>query len=301
MSAAENQTLTVPAPAKLNLFLHITGRRADGYHELETLFQFLDFADEVHLCLRNDGVIERGRVLANVPEHQDLSIRAAVLLQRHLGTPLGARIDILKRLPLGGGLGGGSSDAASTLLGLNSLWQGGLGLGPLAELGLQLGADVPVFIHGHAALARGVGEQLSAAEPPCPWYLVLNPREKVSTAEIFALPALTRNSTPLKIPGFVQNVAAGFEDGAFWAQTRNDCQQVVAARYAGIRLALDWLENQASAWPGGRLTGTGGCVFAAFADEQAAQSALAARPAGMDGFVARGLNVSPAHAGWATG
>ena len=288
------EILHLPAPAKLNLFLHITGRRDDGYHELETLFQFLDYADEVQLRLRDDGLIERGRALAGVPQAQDLSIRAAVLLQKKLTTPLGVTIDILKRLPLGGGLGGGSSDAASTLLGLNRLWRGGLGPGELAELGLQLGADVPVFIHGRAALAKGVGERLWSVEPPCPWYLVLIAPVNVSTEEVFNAPALTRNSQPLKIPGFVQNAGAGLEDCAFWAQTRNDCQQVVCERYPQIRRALEWLAEQDRVWPGGRLTGTGGCVFAAFAEQGLAEGALAKRPAGLDGFVARGLNVSPA-------
>ncbi len=288
-------SLILPAPAKLNLFLHITGRRGDGYHELETLFQFLDYADEVQLQLRHDGVIERGLDLADVPLKRDLSIRAALLLQEKLATPLGATIKIIKRLPLGGGLGGGSSDAASTLLGLNKLWRGGLGLSALAELGLQLGADVPVFIHGHAALARGVGERLWPVEPPCPWYLVLISPVNVSTEEIFNAPALTRNTAPLKIPGFVQSIAGGLKGCTFWARTRNDCQQVVSGRYTQIHRALDWLAEQDSVWPGGRLTGTGGCVFTAFAEQNEAERALAARPAGLEGFVARGLNISPAH------
>ena len=293
MTAGE--TVILPAPAKLNLFLHITGRRGDGYHELETLFQFLDYADEVQLRLRGDGVIERGRDLRGVSPERDLSLRAAVLLQEKLASPLGVTLDVIKRLPLGGGLGGGSSDAASTLLGLNRLWRGGLGLGALAELGLQLGADVPVFVHGHAALARGVGERLWPVEPPCPWYLVLIPPMNVSTEEIFSTPALTRNTAPLKIPGFAKNLAGGLKGCTFWARTHNDCQPVVCEHHAQIRSALDWLAKQDSVWPGGRLTGTGGCVFAAFAQQSIAENALAARPAGLGGFVARGLNVSPAH------
>ncbi len=294
---AKHHALIVPAPAKLNLFLHITGRRSDGYHELETVFQFLDYADEVRLDLRKDAVIERVRALEHIPEEEDLSIRAARMLQKtHAGCP-GARIEIIKRLPLGGGLGGGSSDAASTLLGLNELWQCGLGLEELAALGLQLGADVPVFIYGHAAFARGIGERLQPVNPPCPWYLVLIPEKNVSTEEIFATPALTRNSAPLKISGFVQGDGDCFGDGAFWAQTRNDCQQVVCERYACIRGALEWLSQCNTLWPGGRLTGTGACVFAAFAEKGQAERALSTRPKGLEGFIAQGLNVSPAHAG----
>jgi 4-diphosphocytidyl-2-C-methyl-D-erythritol kinase len=289
------QDLVLPAPAKLNLFLHITGRRADGYHELETLFQFLDFADEVHLSLRDDGIIEQGQALEGVPREDDLTIRAAELLQQKLGTHLGVRIDIHKRLPLGGGLGGGSSDAATTLLGLNRLWQGGLNLDQLADLGLALGADVPVFIHGHSALAKGVGEQLWPADPPCYWYLVLIPPLNVSTKEIFSLSALTRNSAPLKIPGFVQGIADPSFGNAFWAQTRNDCQSVVSERYHGVQQALDWLEEQDTVWPGGRLTGTGACVFAAFAQKSTAERALSNCPTELGGFIAQGINISPVH------
>ncbi len=305
MNAPTREVLCVPAPAKLNLFLHITGRRSDGYHELETLFQFLDFADEVQLTLRRDAVIERGRNLPGIRPEDDLCIRAARLLQQALATSLGVTVDVSKRVPMGGGLGGGSSDAASTLLGLNQLWEAGLSPEELALLGLQLGADIPVFIHGRAALAKGIGERLWPVDPPCPWYLVLIPPINVATAEIFAVPALTRNSAPLKIPGFVQEDEGGSTLGEFWGEfwrkTRNDCQQVVSGQYGVIRQALEWLSQCDTCWPQGRLTGTGSCVFAAFADRNSAELALATRPEGLDGFVAQGLNVSPAHLALSTG
>lgn len=268
-----------PAPAKLNLFLHITGRRADGYHLLQSVFQFLDYCDDIHFTVRADGAIIRGSELPGVPAEQDLVVRAARLLQQASGSPLGAEIRVVKRLPMGGGLGGGSSDAATTLVALNHLWSCGLSSLELAALGLRLGADVPVFIHGHAAWAEGVGEQLTPVELPEPWFLVLIPAVSVSTAEIFGAAELTRNSPPITIRAFL----AG-EGG-------NVCETVVRSRYPAVAAALDWLGQYGTA----RMTGTGACVFAAFESEVLAQQAFAQRPDEWHGFVARGRNRSPLH------
>ena len=266
-----------PAPAKLNLFLHITGRRADGYHLLQTVFQFLDYSDEVHLTVRSDGAIRRLSDLPGVPQEQDLVVRAAQLLQRESGTPLGADIQVTKRLPMGGGLGGGSSDAATILLALNQLWKTGLTDEQLAALGLRLGADVPVFVHGLATWAEGVGEKFTPVVLPEPWFVVLIPAVSVSTAEIFGAPELTRNSPPITIRAFL----AG-EGG-------NVCEPVVRSRYPAVAEALDWLGKYGAA----RMTGTGACVFAAFDTEAQARQVFATRPEGWNGFVARGCNRSP--------
>lgn len=269
-----------PAPAKINRFLHVLGRRADGYHRLQTVFQFLDRCDTVHLRVRADGVIRRTADLPGIPEADDLTLRAARALQRASGTALGVDIRVTKVLPAGGGLGGGSSDAATTLVALNRLWACGLDEDALARLGLELGADVPVFVRGRAAWADGVGEDLQPLDPdPC-WFVVLAPECQVSTAEVFQAPELTRNSAPIRITDFL-------EGGG-----RNDCEPVVRARYAGVARALDAL----AAFGRPRLTGTGSCVFLACATEAAARAAWqACRAAGWDGFVARGLNHSPLH------
>jgi 4-diphosphocytidyl-2-C-methyl-D-erythritol kinase len=266
-----------PAPAKLNLFLHITGRRADGYHLLQTVFQFLDRGDSLEFELREDGRILRSEGPAAIPEASDIVLKAAQLLKERSGTRLGASIKLRKILPVEAGLGGGSSDAATTLLVLDRLWQTHLGDTRLAALGLELGADVPVFIGGQAAWAEGVGEVLTPVELPEPWYLVLQPAVRVSTREVFQAPELTRNSAPIKI--------ARFRSGP----TRNDFEPVVRSRYPQVSEALDWLGAHAEA----RLTGSGACVFAAFADEVAAQRVYAALPQGWDGFVAKGCNRSP--------
>jgi len=266
-----------PAPAKLNLFLHITGRRADGYHLLQTVFQFLDHGDSLEFELREDGYILRSEGPAEIPEDSDMVLKAARLLQEQSGTRLGASIKLRKILPVEAGLGGGSSDAATTLVALDQLWRTRLGNARLKALGLELGADVPVFIGGQAAWAEGVGEVLTPLELPEPWYLVLQPACRVSTREIFQAPELTRNSAAIKI--------ARFRSGP----TRNDFEPVVRSRYPQVSEALDWLGAHAEA----RLTGSGACVFAAFADETAARRVYAALPQGWRGFVAKGCNRSP--------
>lgn len=266
-----------PAPGKLNLFLRIVGRRTDGYHLLQTVFQFIDRCDQLYFRLREDGLIRRQNLLPDVPEDQDLVMRAARALNEAAGGAPGVDIHVEKRLPMGGGIGGGSSDAATTLVALNALW--GLDWPPerLAEIGLGLGADVPVFVHGRAVWAEGVGEQFSPVELGEPWYVVLQPPVHVSTADVFRDPDLTRDSPPIKIRGFV---AGGI---------RNDCEAVVRRRYPPVAEALDWLAQHGKA----RLTGTGACVFAAFEDEVRARGVLARAPAAWNGFVAKGLNRSP--------
>lgn len=271
--------LTLPAPAKLNLWLHITGRRADGYHELETVFQFLEHGDELSFALRDDGQIRLRTEIEGVPHDSNLIVRAARLLQAQSGTPLGADIWLHKVLPMGGGIGGGSSDAATTLLALAHLWQLDWGEDRLASLGLSLGADVPVFVRGHAAFAQGVGEQLTPVDPEEPWYVVLVPQVSVSTAEIFSHPELTRDSLPLKM----RPVPEG--------NSRNDCQPVVEQRYPEVRNALISLGKFTEA----RMTGTGSCVFGAFPSKAEADKVLALLSETQTGFVAKGSNVSMLH------
>jgi len=266
-----------PAPAKLNLFLHVLGRRPDGYHELQTAFQFIDLCDELEFSPRPDGKLVRTEGPADVPEDQDLVIRAANKLRTEAGRALGADIILRKRIPIQGGLGGGSSDAATTLVALNRLWGLGFTVDRLAEIGRGLGADVPVFVRGQAAWAEGVGEKLTPIEPPENRYVVIRPDCAVSTAEIFQAPELTRNSAPTTIRAF-------FESGG-----RNDCEPVVRKRYPAVAEALDWLNRFASA----RLTGTGSCIFASVADDARARDILAALPARWQGFVVRGCNRSP--------
>ncbi len=268
-----------PAPAKINLFLHIIGRRPDGYHLLQTAFQFLDQGDALYFTPRDDGAIRLLTPLPGVSEQQDLTMRAATLLQRHAGTSLGVDISVEKRLPMGAGLGGGSSDAATTLVALNRLWGVDLPDGQLAELGLQLGADVPVFVHGRAAWAEGVGERLTPIDLPESWYVVVIPPCHVSTAEIFTAPELTRNVPPLTIPAFLSGVGS------------NVCEVVVCRRYPEVGQALTWLGGYAQA----RMSGTGSAVFAAFADKAQAQSVVEAVPARWVAFMARGCNRSPLH------
>jgi 4-diphosphocytidyl-2-C-methyl-D-erythritol kinase len=269
-----------PAPAHLNLFLHITGRRADGYHELQTVFQFLDLADRLYFGTRADGEIRRFGGPAGVAAADDLCVRAASLLQSYAGIPQGVDIYNEKILPAGGGLGGGSSDAATTLWALNRLWGLGLDAGELAGLGLQLGADVPVFLHGRSSWAEGVGEILTPVELPEPWFLVLDPNVSVSTAAVFSDTELTRDTPRMTI----RDLLSG--DG------RNDCEAVVRRRYPEVAAALDWLNSQSPA----RLTGTGACVFAAFDAETEALEIAARVPSRWNAFVARGLNRSPLHA-----
>jgi 4-diphosphocytidyl-2-C-methyl-D-erythritol kinase len=268
-----------PAPAKLNLFLHVTGRRADGYHELQTLFQLIDLADEITFTVRQDGQIERSSGAAGVAAEADLVVRAARALQVATGTRLGATIAVHKRIPLGGGLGGGSSDAATTLLVLNQLWACGLSLTELAALGLPLGADVPVFVQGSSAWAEGVGERLKPVELPPAWYVLILPAVHVSTATVFQSPELTRNSPLITIRAF-------FESGG-----RNDCEPVVRAQFPQVAEALEWLGRFAPA----RLTGTGACVFAPCRSAAEAERLAARVPDRWRSYVARGLNTSPVH------
>jgi len=312
-------TLSCPAPAKLNLFLHVVGRRADGYHLLQTLFRFIDFGDTLHFTLREDGVVRRVSTLDGVPQEQDLCVRAARLLQQECGCPLGVDIALEKRIPMGGGLGGGSSDAATTLLALNRLWQLGLSRERLMRIGLDLGADVPVFVFGENAFAEGVGEQLQAYSLPDAWYVVLFPPVHVATAQIFAHPELTRNTISLRIralpmaqlfqskfEGETRRRRANDEDSASSTarsergsqhsvtdevelELHNDLQPVVCSLYPEVARHLSWLGQFAEA----RITGSGACVFAEFVSAGQAQAVLEHLPPDMCGIVARGLPHHP--------
>ena len=273
-----------PAPAKLNLFLHVTGRRADGYHELQTLFQLIDLNDTVAIRVTADGRIERPAGPTGVDPDSDLTVRAAKALQEATGCKAGASLRITKRIPMGGGLGGGSSDAATVLLALNHLWRCGLSIDELARIGLPLGADVPVFIRGSSAWAEGVGERLESVELPERWYVVVHPGVAVPTRDVFQSPELTRNSPVITIRAF-------FGPGGLSA-SRNDCEPVVRARYPEVADALSWLEKFAPA----RLTGTGSCIFASFASAIDAERVAARVPDRWRAFVARGLNESPVRA-----
>ncbi|MCI4204775.1 4-(cytidine 5'-diphospho)-2-C-methyl-D-erythritol kinase [Dickeya dianthicola] len=270
-----------PSPAKLNLFLYITGRRLDGYHNLQTLFQFLDYGDTLTITPRQDQQIVLLTPLPGVPDEQNLVVRAARQLQAYCqqaGLPFaGADIAVDKRLPMGGGLGGGSSNAATVLVALNQLWHSQIPVDALAALGLELGADVPVFVHGHAAFAEGVGERLTPVSPPEKWYLVIHPGVSIPTPLIFADPDLTRD-TPVR--PLSQLLTQTF---------RNDCEAVARKRFRKVEERLLWLLEYAPS----RLTGTGACVFAEFDTESAARQVLNRVPEGLQGFVARGVNVSP--------
>ncbi len=266
-----------PAPAKLNLFLHVTGRRPDGYHDIQTVFQLVDLADRLYFTPRRDAGVLRVGGPAGVPPHEDLCVRAARRLQAACGHGRGVEIRLEKRIPVQGGLGGGSSDAATTLVALNEIW--GLRLAPslLAELGLELGADVPFFVHGETAWAEGVGERLTPLSLPERHFAIVFPGVGVSTAEVFQAPELTRKTPETTIRGFLK------------AGGRNDCEPVVTGRSPEVRRALEWLAGRGEA----RMTGTGSCVFAAFADRAGAEAALEGLPAQWQGFAARGLGRSP--------
>ena len=280
MRAADPAPTSWPAPAKLNLFLHVTGRRADGYHELQTLFQLIDLCDTITITVRADGRIERpAGPPANVPAEADLTLRAALALQQATGTALGADLRVHKRIPQGAGLGGGSSDAATALLALNELWECRLSLDQLALLALPLGADVPVFIQGSSAWAEGIGERLTSVSLPPAWYVIIYPGIGISTREVFQSPELTRNSRLITIRAF-------FQSGG-----RNDCEPVVRARSPEVAAALDWLAREGSA----ALTGTGSCVFTARASAADAERLAARVPDRWMSFVARGLDASPVH------
>lgn len=266
-----------PAPAKLNLFLHITGRRADGYHELQTAFQFLDYGDELQFEVTASSAIRLRQPVEGVADADNLIVRAARLLQQHSGCEQGAIISVSKRLPMGGGLGGGSSNAATTLVALNLLWNCGLSQEQLARLGLQLGADVPIFIAGFAAWAEGVGEKLTPISPAEPWFAVIKPDCHVSTAEIFSSSELTRDCEPITISRFLSG------------EGRNVCEAVVKKHYPAVANALNWLAQYASP----RMTGTGACIFADFENQQQAQHVVDNLPTNWQGFVAKGCNRSP--------
>jgi 4-diphosphocytidyl-2-C-methyl-D-erythritol kinase len=270
-----------PAPAKLNLFLHIVGRRADGYHELQSVFQFVDLCDELEIAVRADGEIARRSEILDVPAERDLCIRAARALQRAAGSTLGADIHLHKRIPIGAGLGGGSSDAATCLVALNRLWGLHWSIDRLAALGLTLGADVPVFIRGRAAWAEGVGERLTLLYPPLAPvetnYLILKPNVFVGTAEVFQDPELTRNSPAITIHGFLKTGG------------RNDCWSVVRRRYPDVARAFDWLSQFGTA----RLTGTGACVFLACESMETGRAIMRDAPSDCDAYLVRGLNDSP--------
>ena len=266
------------APAKLNLMLHIVGRRSDGYHELQTVFQLITLYDAIDISVRGDGVISRPNGPAGVPENEDLVVRAAHALKAVTGTGLGAYLSVLKRIPMGGGLGGGSSDAATTLVALNQMWKTGLTSAQLAAIGAKLGADVPIFVAGRSAWAEGIGEILTPVSLGAEsWYLVIFPGIAVPTAAVFQAPELTRNSPPTTMRGFL-------ETGG-----RNDCEAVVRARFPAVGEALDWLGRQAPA----RLTGTGSCVFAKFSRAADAERVAARVPDVWRAFVARGIDESP--------
>jgi len=266
-----------PAPAKINLFLHVVGRRADGYHLLQTVFRFLDFGDTLRCEPRSDSRVLLANPLPGVPPETDLTVRAACALQAATGSTAGVTLHIEKRLPMGGGLGGGSSDAATTLMALNHLWRTGLDSPQLQRIGLALGADVPIFVHGHAAFAEGVGEHFADLVLPAAWYLVLVPAVAVPTLEIFRAPQLRRNTPAIAIadwrPGF----------------GHNDLEAVACALYPEVTRHLDWLRHYGDA----RMSGSGACCFVEFVQESVARTALAALPDDMRGFVAAGLDQHP--------
>ncbi|AOY47858.1 TPA: 4-(cytidine 5'-diphospho)-2-C-methyl-D-erythritol kinase [Vibrio cholerae] len=270
-------TTVWPSPAKLNLFLYITGRRANGYHDLQTLFQFLDHGDELTITANNSGNITLSPALADVALEDNLIYKAAMALKNAAQSPLGADIQLHKVLPMGGGIGGGSSNAATTLVALNYLWQTGLSDDQLAEIGLALGADVPVFTRGFAAFAEGVGEELSAVEPEEKWYLVVRPAVSIATKDIFTHPQLMRNTPKRDLASLL---ATSYE---------NDCEKIVRSLYPEVDKQLSWLLQYAPS----RLTGTGSCVFAEFSSRKDAQAVFAQLSDNVLAFVAQGRNVSP--------
>ena len=283
-----------PAPAKLNLFLHVTGRRADGYHLLQSAFQLLDHGDTLHFDLRDDGEIRRVTDMPGVPEEQDLIVRALRLLQaeflrRHGRLPPGVDVAIDKRLPMGGGLGGGSSDAATALLAVNHLWQAGLDRDELMALGLPLGADIPFFIFGENAFAEGVGEKLEPLATPDCWYVVIEPGVAVPTAAIFCAGDLTRDSKPVRITDFSRHLTVDNDLKGFG---KNDLQSVATRLFPPVAEAVEWLGNYGDA----RMTGSGACVFCAFANESEADAVLADMPSKWRAWKAKSLTRHPMQA-----
>lgn len=272
-------SVVLPSPAKLNLFLHITGRRADGYHSLQTVFQLLDYGDRLTFRVNQSGDINLHTAMEAVAAEDNLIVRAAKLLQAATDCRQGCDIEIHKQIPMGAGLGGGSSNAATVLVGLNQLWQTGLSDDLLADMGAQLGADVPVFVRGHSAFAEGIGELLTAIDIPEQWYLVITPNVQVSTAEIFSNPQLTRDTSPIKIRALSE------------VQYRNDCQAVVEELYPAVKKALEWISDYRNPL----MTGTGASVFCSFDNQTEAQKALDLVPEQWSAFIARGDNRSSLH------
>jgi len=270
-----------PAPAKLNLFLHIVGRRDDGYHLLQTAFQFLDYGDELRFRLTDDGRVTRAAELEGVAPDADLTVRAARSLKQASGHAGGVEITLNKRIPLGGGLGGGSSDAATTLLALNRLWDLRMSVQDLASLGLALGADVPVFLHGRAAWAEGIGEQLTPIDPPQPWYTVIAPSVPVSTADVFREFAANRALTPYTPPRTIRDLREG--------RLGNELEPLVRARYPEVEQAFGILIPHGQP----RMTGSGGCVYIEVSDATKGRQIISNLPTGFTGFVARGMNRHP--------
>ena len=270
-----------PAPAKLNLFLHVVGRRRDGYHLLQSVVTLIDLHDTLRFRVRPDAIVHRMNDVPGVLPAEDLVVRAALLLQEASGTPQGADIEIEKRIPMGAGLGGGSSDAATTLLALNRLWKTGFDREALAEIGAGLGADVPFFIFGRPAWAEGIGDRLRDIEVPPRWYVILTPPAHVPTQVVYTAPELTRNTEPLKMEDF----SAHPNDPRF----HNDLELVVTARFPVVARHLEWLRSRGNA----RMTGSGSCVFAAFESRDAAQRVIDALPGSMSGFIAQGLTHHP--------
>ena len=273
------QFYAFPSPAKINLFLHITGQRNDGYHNLETAFQFLDYEDTLHFAVTEHIAIELLTPIAGVTNEENLIMRAATALQQATNTRLGAQIKIDKRLPMGGGIGGGSSNAATVLLVLNTLWQTQLTIEQLADIGLKLGADVPIFIHGFAAFATGVGEHLTAIAPEQPYYLISKPDVSISTQSVFTSPDLTRNTSPLDLDHLDIN------------SCHNDCQKLVIKQYPEVANLLAWLVEYAPS----RMTGTGACIFSRFETKEQAEYVQQQLPENISSFVAKGVNKSPLH------
>ena len=273
------ERLALNSPAKLNLMLHITGRRGDGYHLLQTVFQFIDLCDRMVFSVTEDGTITRIESNSPVPENEDISLYAAQVLQQRANLSQGVEISISKRIPIGGGLGGGSSNAATTLLALNRLWGLGLSVAELAEIGLELGADVPFFVTGYSAWATGIGEQLSRVELPEPWQLIIDPGIVVSTAKIFAAQELTRNCDAITIRAFLEGSGT------------NVCQPVACSLYPEIQQAIDWLGHYSAT----RMTGTGACVFAPFDSLEQAESVKLRVPEHWDSFIGKAMNLNPVH------
>jgi 4-diphosphocytidyl-2-C-methyl-D-erythritol kinase len=273
------------APAKINLFLHITGQRADGYHTLQSVFQLLDFYDTIHLNPTKNSEIKRVNEIKGVPESEDLCALAASALQQKTGCKLGVEFAVEKRIPMGGGLGGGSSDAATVLLALNRLWQLNLSREQLMQIGLKLGADVPVFIFGQNAWAEGIGEILSPADLEPLYYVVLTPPAHVSTRDIFANSRLTRDTKQLKIADFSRDANSNLNSGLF----RNDLETIVCEEFPAVATALKWLSQYGRA----RMSGSGASVFVAVNSKQQADEILAQKPADIEGFVAKSLIKHP--------